>query len=133
MRGLDTNVLIRYFTKDDPSQFAAAREVIEEAENQGQRLYVNSVVLSELVWVLRGSRYRFPRSVIAETIEKLLEIPLFELEDRDQVAAAVADYRTGEADFADFLIGRRNLAADSEDTLTFDSHLKEAETFEVLV
>ncbi len=133
MRGLDTNVLVRYITKDDPPQFAVASELIERAEQQRECLYVNTVVLGELTWVLRGSRYRFPRSVIAETIEKLLAIPLFEFEDRNQIHAAVAEYRAGRADFADYLIGQKNLAAGCEDTVTFDSHLADSEAFEVRV
>ncbi len=132
MRGLDTNILVRYITRDDPSQFAVASELIEQAELQGERLYVNTVVLSELTWVLRGSRYRYPRSAIAETIEKLLGIPLFELQSRDQVLAAVAEYRVGEADFADYLIGQQNLAAGCKDTATFDTHVSDSEAFEVL-
>ena len=34
MRGLDTNVLVRYVTKDDPSQFAVASELLEQAATQ---------------------------------------------------------------------------------------------------
>ncbi len=132
MRGLDTNVLVRYLTRDDPSQFALASGLIEQAEREGERLYVNTVVLVELIWVLLGSRYRFSRSVVAETIEMLLGIPTFEIEDRDPVLAAVADYRAGEADFADYLIGQQNLAVGCESTVTFDTHLADSETFEVL-
>lgn len=131
MRGLDTNVLVRYITRDDPVRFALASELIEQSEAMGQRLYVNTVVLSELAWVLSGSRYRFPRSLIAETFEKLLAIPLFEIEDRDEVLVAVAEYRSGRGDFADYLIGRKNLAAGCHDTVTFDTHLGEGQAFEV--
>lgn len=131
MRGLDTNVLVRYITRDDPVRFASASELIEQSEAMGQRLYVNTVVLSELAWVLSGSRYRFPRSLIAETFEKLLAIPLFEIEDRDEVLVAVAEYRSGRGDFADYLIGRKNLAAGCHDTVTFDTHLGEGQAFEV--
>lgn len=132
MRGVDTNVLVRYLTQDDPAQFAQAAELMNRLEAAGERVYINSVVLSELVWVLSGARYRFSRSAIAETIEQLLVIPLFELEDRDQVVAAVADYRDGSADFADYLIGRKNLGVGCERTATFDSHLAGLRAFEVL-
>ena len=132
MRGLDTNVLVRYLTRDEASQFATASELIEGAERRGERLYVNVVVLCELTWVLRGSRYRLTRSNIAETVEKLLDIPLFEVESRDQALAALDDYRAGEGDFAGYLIGRQNLAAGCQDTATFDTHLAGCGTFEVL-
>lgn len=132
MRGLDTNILVRYITQDDPPQFAVASDLIEGAESRGERLYVNMVVLAELAWVLRGSRYRYPRSAIAAAIEKLLDIPLFELQARDQVRRALAEYRDGEADFADYLIGQKNLAVGCADTATFDTHLADSEAFAVL-
>ncbi len=106
--------------------------MIEQAELDGERLYINTVVLVEMTWVLRGNRYRLTRPIISETLEKLLDIPLFEIEDRDQVLAALAEYRAGRADFADYLIGRKNLAAGCEDTATFDRYLVDSKAFEVL-
>lgn len=133
MKGLDTNVLVRYLTQDDPSQFAAARDLLEEAERSDERLYVNAIVLCELVWVLRGTRYRRGRAEIVEALEKLLDVPLFELESRDQVAEALVDYRSGTGDFADYLIGRLNAAAGCRDTATFDMLLSDCQDFDVLV
>lgn len=132
MRGLDTNILVRYLTQDDPDQFASASDLIEQAEHDGDRLYLNAVVLCELVWVLRGRRYRHSRSEIAEMLDKLTEIPVFELQSRAQVLAALAEYRSGEADFADCLIGQQNLAAGCADTVTFDSVLADSPSFAVL-
>lgn len=39
--------------------------------------------------------------------------------------------RHGGGDFADYLIGRKNLAAGCTDTVTFDTHLAADEAFEV--
>ena len=132
MRGLDTNVLIRYLTRDDAAQFAAAGELIEGAELRGERHYVNVAVLCELTWVLRGSRYRLDSATIAETVERLLATPLFEVQSRDQALEALDDFRAGSGDFADYLIGRMNLAAGCQDTATFDTHLAGCDAFEVL-
>lgn len=52
MIGLDTNVLVRYLTQDDPAQYAKATTCIDAAIDQGEQLLVNTAVLSELVWVL---------------------------------------------------------------------------------
>ena len=54
MVGLDTNVLVRYLTRDDESQWQQAKEVIES----GQLCFIANIVLCELVWVLRGKPYR---------------------------------------------------------------------------
>ena len=129
MRGLDTNVLMRFVTGDDAAQFATAEELLVRAEDQGERFYVHSIVLCELAWTLRGGEYRYQRPAIADAIEKLLEIPLFEVQSRDQVVRALADFRKGPGDFADYLIGWANVDAGCEDTATFDRRLAECEAF----
>jgi predicted nucleic-acid-binding protein len=55
MIGLDTNVLVRYLTHDDPAQFAKAAAVIDAAAERGEQLLVNTSVLCELVWVLANA------------------------------------------------------------------------------
>jgi predicted nucleic-acid-binding protein len=123
MRGLDTNVLLRYATADDPEQTVQAAALIEEAERTGGRLHVNAVVLCEFVWTLRGGAYRFDAPAIAGAIEALLAAPVFSIQDRDAVRLALDDYRRGPADFADYLIARLNLKAGCVDTASFDRRL----------
>ena len=53
MIGLDTNVLVRYFTQDDAGQVASVDALISESKNNGIRLHIDDVVLCELAWVLR--------------------------------------------------------------------------------
>ena len=53
MKGVDTNVLVRYLTQDDASQGKRATAVFERALTAGERIHVDTVVLCELVWVLR--------------------------------------------------------------------------------
>ena len=55
MRGLDTNVLVRYVTQDDPRQAKVANELFSGAAQSGERFLVGVVVLCELVWVLRAA------------------------------------------------------------------------------
>ena len=57
MRGLDTNVLVRFLTADDPEQAEAALRLVEIADSTGERLHISNIVLAELVWVLRGGCY----------------------------------------------------------------------------
>ena len=105
MNGLDTNVLVRYVTADDPEQAEAARAVIEGAERRGERLFVSGIVLCELVWVLRGGAYGYGKEAIAGALSGLLDSPVFEVQQRNLVRRALASYRDGHADFADYLLG----------------------------
>jgi len=124
MRGLDTNILVRYITADDAEQTQKAREIIERAEDAGERLQVNTIVLCELCWTLRGKHYEYDRPSIAAVIELILDTAVFEIQNRDVVQRAMVDYRLGKADFSDYLIGYQNRSVGCEDTVTFDRKLR---------
>jgi predicted nucleic-acid-binding protein len=131
MRGLDTNVLVRYLTQDDPRQSKRANAVIESALASGERLHVDTIVLCELVWVLRGA-YRLDRATVAASLLQLIDAAQLSLDDRDLVREAAHRYRTGPGDFADYAIGLRDRAAGCETTLTFDRAHKRSELFSLL-
>ncbi len=132
MKGLDTNILLRFLTGDDPIQSAAARRLLEKGEAHGERFHVTTTVLCEMVWALRGGAYRQDRDAIAGAVEALLASRLFELQHRDLVRRALAEFRGGPGDFADYLIGWQNDAAGCEGTLTFDRDLAGSDRFTVL-
>jgi predicted nucleic-acid-binding protein len=119
MIGLDSNVLVRYLTQDDPVQSKRANQVIEEALRAGQSFYLNHVVLCETNWVLARA-YGYDQAELADAIEKILSAAQFEFEDKNSLWQALAGFRQSGADFADCLIGAKNLAAGCDATLTFD-------------
>jgi predicted nucleic-acid-binding protein len=131
MIGLDTNVLVRYLVQDDPAQGRLATKVIATASRAGERLFLSTIVLCELVWVLE-SAYKYPKDTIDGTLEKILLTAQFEVEDKDAAWLALADYRASGIDFADALIGRRNLRSGCDATLTFDRSLKALDAFRVI-
>lgn len=132
MRGLDTNVLVRFLTDDEPAQAEAARSFIERAESRAERLFVNTIVLSELVWTLEGGAYRYDRPTITGAIRKLLDTPVFEVQSRGEVRQALDDFEAGRGDFADYLIGRDNSSAGCDSTATFDRKLSGRKEFTIL-
>jgi predicted nucleic-acid-binding protein len=119
MIGLDSNVLVRYLTQDDPLQSKKANQVVEQALRAGESLYLNHVVMCELNWVL-ASAYDYDRAELADAIEKILSAAQFEFEDKNALWQALAGLRQSDADFADCLIGAKNVGAGCTSTLTFD-------------
>ena len=119
MIGLDTNVLVRYLVQDDPAQARQANALIDRAAAQETAMFINHVVMCELAWVL-GRGYGYARTALAEVIEKILLGRQFEIEKKDLVWAALANFKESRADFADCLIGVTNDLAGCESTLTFD-------------
>ena len=128
MIGLDTNVVVRYLTRDDEAQWQKAVEVIERSES----CFICNVVLCEIVWVLRGKPYQYPKVEIIQTLELMLQSPKFEFENRSIIYQAIALSKKGTADFADYLIGSANHDRGCINTVTFDRKLKTAKKFEVL-
>ena len=131
MIGLDTNVLVRYLTHDDPVQYAKAAAFIETATDRGDRFVVNTAVLCELVWVL-GTAYEYSREDIGRALEQIFATAQFEIERLDDARHALDDFRSTKADFSDALIGRINRSLGAEHTVTFDRDLKSVETFRLL-
>jgi predicted nucleic-acid-binding protein len=119
MIGLDTNVILRCFVDDDPSQAKAARQFVAEQCTQENPGFVDRVALCELVWVL-SSGYRFDRKKIADIVARLLASRDIRLEDIEAVRAALHSYVTRSVDFADALIAEVNRARGCDATATFD-------------
>jgi predicted nucleic-acid-binding protein len=131
MKGLDTNVLVRYITRDDPGQERAASRFLESAKTRSEPAFVNVIVLCELVWVL-GRTYEYSREEVAAVIGQLLTTEQIVVEDAELAWLALSDFKASKADFADCLIGRRNLRLGCDATATFDRRLKDLAGFAVL-
>jgi predicted nucleic-acid-binding protein len=131
MRGLDTNILVRFLTDDEPTQSGITRRLIEAAEAEGDTFHISILVLAELVWVLRGGRHAFSRAEVADALDAILDAAVFEIQSRDLVRRAAAAFRAGPAEFSDYLIGEIDRRSGCTATLTFDRRLAAAEGFEV--
>lgn len=127
MIGLDTNVILRYLLRDEPTQAARAARELERDE----RFLIGTVVLCEVVWVLEAG-YGFSRTEIGATLEKILATVQFEIEGKDLARAALDDFRGSTADFSDCLVGRRNRAAGAAETVTFDRGLRDLAGFRLV-
>jgi predicted nucleic-acid-binding protein len=122
MIGLDTNVLVRYITQDDPSQAAGATRLIEGHCSGDSPGWISSIVLCELVWVLRRA-YRYQKADVLAVLDQLLITLELKVEDEEIARLAVDAYKTGGADFSDYLILLSNTAAGCETTYSFDGRL----------
>ena len=116
--GLDTNVVVRYLTHDDPAQTAAAIRTISSLSPDAPG-FLSLIVTVELVWVLE-SCYALDRSEVLRVLENLLRSKELILERAEVIAQAVIAFRSGTSDFADCLIERSGHAAGCEYTVTFD-------------
>ena len=118
MIGLDTNILVRYLTHDDPTQTATAKKVMNSLSDDSPG-FLSLIVIAELVWVLAIS-YRYGKHEIEQILETLLRSKELIIERAEVAAQALRAFSAGRADFADYLIERCAHAAECEYTVTFD-------------
>ena len=120
MIALDTSVLIRFITEDDPRQAAASRALLDAL---GETFFASDVVLVELVWTLRRL-YHFSRDETATVLQSLLDRTDFVVEDRQETQRAVRNMARGR-DFADALILSKARTKGCSRLATFDEELAE--------
>jgi predicted nucleic-acid-binding protein len=118
MIGLDTNVLVRFLTHDDPAQTPAAIKLMGSLSSASPG-FVSLVVIAELTWVLK-SLYNFERSEVELVLENLLRSDALRVERSEIVWQALRKFKTGTAGFSDCLIERCGDAAECLYTVTFD-------------
>ena len=114
MRAIDTNVIVRLLTADDPNQAKAARRVIAAGD-----IFIGSTVLLETEWVLRAG-YGFAANQISDALRGLAGLPGIEVEAPTELAKAL-DWMSGGMDFADALHLTRSSHCSS--FLSFDRKL----------
>jgi predicted nucleic-acid-binding protein len=115
MPAVDTNVLVRLLTGDDPDQTARAEALLPRGP-----LWVSTVVLVEAVWVL-SAVYGWRKVHLLAMLCTLTDSRDFTVQEPTAVAAAIASYRESPADFADCLALELARAADQLPFATFDT------------
>lgn len=126
MIALDTNVLVRFLTQDDPEQGRRATAVIAGC-TAAEPGFIAREVMVELVWVLERA-YRLPRAEIARAVEGLLESEDLAVEAAERVGLAVHRYRTQGQGFSDMMIALAAEDAGCAALLTFDRRLARFES-----
>jgi predicted nucleic-acid-binding protein len=93
---VDTNVIVRLLTADDPSQTQQARRLFET-----EAVFLPKTVLMEAEWVLRRI-YRLGPLQVTKALDSLISLPNVQCEDEAAVRRALNLKHDG-MDFADAL------------------------------
>ena len=131
MIGLDTNILVRYLTQDDPVQSAKATEILERRLTEKNPGFVSVVAMVETVWVLDRA-YFLTAGEIAIAIERLLQVDVLAIENEQEVFTAMVVLKEGRGSFADALIAELGARVGCATTLTFDRKATHLPGFELV-
>jgi len=129
---IDTNLLVRYLTDDDPQKAKAVDVLLNRAGKGELRILIPSIVVAELVWVLESS-YKMIADEIAKLVEAILNTPGIDVQDKRIINAALSLYRTKEIDLIDAWIIEFARARGAKKIYTFDKkHFKDTGEVEIV-
>ena len=80
---LDTNIIIRYLTQDDPDMAARARQLLKLVESGSVNLVTSESIVVEAVQVLSSKAlYNQPRTNVAGDLATILSLPKLKLANK---------------------------------------------------
>ena len=118
MIGIDTNIILRFMTRDDDRQFDLARKLVSAA-SAASPLCVNIVTLTEVVWVLE-KRLSLPVERARGVARRFADAPEVYFSGDNPIhgwAEALASKHKG---WTDVVVARINSELGCSHTYTFD-------------
>lgn len=115
MISVDTNVIVRLLTGDDPLQFERSKALFSTDNS----IFIPTSVVLECEWVLRYA-YDFKQPEITTAFQSLFGLPNVHLENPSVIANAIEWHQNG-MDFADAI--HLALSEEAEAFMTFDKSL----------
>lgn len=91
---IDTNVLVRYLTGDNPEQMRLVDKAFREGK-RGLRIFVlKPLVVAETCYVLE-SNYKKPRELVCEAFNKMLTQKWLVVYEREELLFTMSRYLKG--------------------------------------
>lgn len=119
---IDTDVIIRLLTGDDPNKQQRAAALFQRVEDGQLAVSAPDTVIADAVYVLASPRlYHLPRNQVAALLTPLVRLSGFRVKNRRSVIAALALYASTNIDFGDALIVASMQQAGSEIVYSFDA------------
>jgi predicted nucleic-acid-binding protein len=118
MIGVDTNILLRLYVADHPTQHKAAASFFS-SRTEDEPAYIRLIVLVEFVWALRRT-YGYSKDDIATLVARMVDAADIRLERAEIVTNALKASDGSAIGFVDAVIALANLADGCSITMTFD-------------
>lgn len=128
MIAIDTNLLVRHLTQDEPAQAAKVARLLAEAADRAELILLTDIVLCETAWVLTRF-YGVKRADLLAALERVLADAQFAFQHRPEMQSALRASRAGKGHFADHLIAQLARTAGCRTTYTFERGLEPSAGF----
>ena len=117
---IDTNIILRFLTKDDESLYRKAVDIFRKAESGEYRLVVKPIVVAEVAFVLE-SFYKQKRLQIADALKVFLSQKWLKVEERKVLLSLWGSYENGQHFVDSYLLATAR--EQKVGLLTFDKQL----------
>lgn len=97
---IDTNIFLRYLTRDDPLRYEKCREILKKGVEGKIGLVTSEMVIAELIWTLL-SYYKVSKADIVEKISVIVSTENLYIPDKDIIMDAVILYSRKNIDYID--------------------------------
>jgi uncharacterized protein len=97
---VDTNLFLRYLTRDDPGKYGRCRELFKKAVEGEISLHTSEMVIAELIWTLL-SYYKVPKAEVIEKVSIIVSTPNLHVANKAIVADSLILYGQKNVDFID--------------------------------
>jgi len=124
---IDTNLLVRYLTEDDPDKAQSVETLLIKAGKGEIKIVIPSVIIAELIWVLE-SYYKMEAGEISQLVGSILNTPGIDTQDKNILREALKIYENKGTDFVDAWIVEFARQRNIKTIYTFDKkHFKETD------
>ena len=130
MKGIDTNILVRFLVGDDELQAKKVYNIFKKAELNKNELFVPLLVVLELIWVLE-SVYDITRDKIIDSISELLLLPVLNFEHRPALQQFTQTAHENSYDLSDLIIAHSAKEQGCITVITFDRKASKYNLFEL--
>jgi predicted nucleic acid-binding protein len=119
---VDTDVIIRLLTNDDPVKQAEAAQLFQAVEDGDLTLSAPDTVIADAVYVLSSVRlYNVQRPQVRSLLLPLLRLPGFNVGNKRAVTRALDLYSSSTLDFSDALIVASMQRASADNLYSYDT------------
>ena len=98
---LDANIILRLLTGEPENHYEAAKAFLEIAENGNRQIYIEPLVMAEVIFVLTGKVYELDRKLVTKELQCFLTNPKLTVINEPVMKLALDKFAASKLDFVD--------------------------------
>ena len=123
MQFIDSNVFLRFLTKDDPVEAERVKALLQQAERGEVELLTSETAIAELVFVLSSPRlYKLSRGAVRTVLLPVVSLEGLKLPNRSVFVRALDLYATTPMNFVDALAVAQMERRKVTEIYSYDEH-----------